>query len=87
MGMRSLQSQECFLPVDSAGTPGTTAFLYSTTLWTSIAYMVMPFLRLTDDPPFETVNNIIDYGSQIIQVCGECRVVAQKMSLIWIARD
>ncbi|THG96474.1 hypothetical protein EW026_g5361 [Hermanssonia centrifuga] len=34
---------------------------------TSIAYMVMPFLRLTDDPPFETVNDIIDYGSQIIQ--------------------
>ncbi|PSR84479.1 hypothetical protein PHLCEN_2v5437, partial [Hermanssonia centrifuga] len=34
---------------------------------TSVAYMVMPFLRLTNNPPFETVNDIIDYGNQIIQ--------------------
>ncbi|PSR73557.1 hypothetical protein PHLCEN_2v10476 [Hermanssonia centrifuga] len=33
----------------------------------SIAYMVMPYLRLTDSPPFETVNDIIDFGSQIFE--------------------
>ncbi len=41
---------------------------------TSIAYIVMPFLRLTDDPPFETVNDIIDFGSQLIEVCAVLKV-------------
>ncbi|THG96233.1 hypothetical protein EW026_g5568 [Hermanssonia centrifuga] len=34
---------------------------------TSISYMVMPFLRLTNNPPFETVNDIIDFGNQLLQ--------------------
>ncbi len=42
---------------------------------TSIAYMVMPFLRLTDDPPFETVNDIIDFGSQIFEVCWDLGII------------
>ncbi len=48
---------------------------------TSISYMVMPFLRLTNNPPFETVNDIIDFGNQLLQVCGEIRI-AQNTSPI-----
>lgn len=35
----------------------------------SILYLVMPFLRLTDDPPFEVVEEVLDFADQILEVC------------------
>ncbi|KIP07951.1 hypothetical protein PHLGIDRAFT_404324 [Phlebiopsis gigantea 11061_1 CR5-6] len=32
----------------------------------SITYLVMPFLRLMDDPPFETVGEVVDFIDQIL---------------------
>jgi hypothetical protein len=34
----------------------------------SISYLVMPFLRLTDDPPFEVVEEVLDFADQILEV-------------------
>jgi hypothetical protein len=34
----------------------------------SISYMVMPFLRLTDNPPFEVVEEVLDFVDQILEV-------------------
>ena len=34
-----------------------------------ISYIVMPFLRLMEDPPFETISEIIDFADQILEVC------------------
>ena len=34
----------------------------------NISYMVMPFLRLMDDPPFEYIEEIIDFVDQILEV-------------------
>jgi hypothetical protein len=34
----------------------------------SISYLVMPFLRLTDDPPFEVVEEVLDFVDQILEV-------------------
>ena len=34
----------------------------------NVSYMVMPFLRPMDDPPFETVNEIIKFTDQILEV-------------------
>jgi hypothetical protein len=34
----------------------------------SISYLVMPFLRLTDDPPFEVVEDVLDFVDQILEV-------------------
>lgn len=34
----------------------------------SFAYIVMPFLRLMDDPPFEYVNDVVDLTDQLLQV-------------------
>jgi len=34
----------------------------------SISYMVMPMLRLADDPPFQYVKEIIDFVDQILEV-------------------
>lgn len=31
-------------------------------------YIVMPFLRHVDDPPFETVADVVDFVDQILQV-------------------
>ena len=33
-----------------------------------VSYLVMPFLRPADSPPFETVKEIIDYVDQILEV-------------------
>ena len=33
-----------------------------------VSYIVMPFLRPADDPPFEAVKEIIDYVDQILEV-------------------
>ncbi|PSR72481.1 hypothetical protein PHLCEN_2v11648 [Hermanssonia centrifuga] len=33
----------------------------------TISYMVMPFLHLTDSPPFKTVENIVDFIEQTIE--------------------
>lgn len=34
----------------------------------NISYMVMPLLRPIDDPPFETVKEIIKFTDQILEV-------------------
>jgi hypothetical protein len=34
----------------------------------SISYIVMPFLRLLDNPPFETVGEVVDFADQILEV-------------------
>jgi hypothetical protein len=34
----------------------------------SISYLVMPFLRLADDPPFEAVEEVLDFADQILEV-------------------
>jgi len=34
----------------------------------SISYMVMPFLRLVDNPPFHTVEEVLDFVDQILEV-------------------
>lgn len=33
-----------------------------------ISYMVMPFLRLADDPPFLHVNDIVEFVDQLMEV-------------------
>ena len=33
----------------------------------NISYMVMPFLRLMDDPPFDYVGEIVDFADQILE--------------------
>ena len=35
-----------------------------------ICYLVTPLLRNMDDPSFETVNNVIDFVDQTIEVSG-----------------
>ena len=34
----------------------------------SISYLVMPFLRLTDSPRFEVVEEVLDFVDQILEV-------------------
>ena len=34
----------------------------------SISYLVMPFLRLIDNPPFEVVEEVLDFVDQILEV-------------------
>jgi hypothetical protein len=34
----------------------------------SISYLVMPFLRLTDNPCFEVVEDVMDFADQILEV-------------------
>jgi hypothetical protein len=34
----------------------------------SISYMVMPFLRMLDEPPFFIVGEILDFADQILEV-------------------
>jgi len=34
----------------------------------SISYLVMPFLRPTDDPRFEVVEEVLDFIDQILEV-------------------
>ena len=34
----------------------------------SISYLVMPFLRLTKNPPFEVVEEVLDFADQILEV-------------------
>jgi hypothetical protein len=34
----------------------------------SISYLVMPFLRLTDSPRFEVVEDVLDFVDQILEV-------------------
>ena len=34
----------------------------------SISYLVMPFLRLTDNPQFEVVEEVLDFVDQILEV-------------------
>ena len=37
----------------------------------SISYMVMPFLRMCDDPPFGLVEEVVDFADQLLEV--RCR--------------
>ena len=34
----------------------------------SISYLVMPFLRLTDSPQFDVVEEVLDFADQILEV-------------------
>ena len=34
----------------------------------SVSYIVMPFLRLSDNPPFDTVGEVVDFVDQILEV-------------------
>jgi hypothetical protein len=34
----------------------------------SISYLVMPFLRLTDNPRFEVVEEVLDFADRILEV-------------------
>lgn len=34
----------------------------------TISYIVMPFLRLSDNPPFETVCEVVDFVDQVLEV-------------------
>jgi hypothetical protein len=34
----------------------------------SVSYIVMPFLRLSNNPPFETVGEVTDFVDQILEV-------------------
>jgi hypothetical protein len=34
----------------------------------SISYLVMPFLRLTDHPPYEVVEEVLDFADQFLEV-------------------
>lgn len=33
-----------------------------------ISYMVMPLLRYVDDPPFESVEDVVDFVDQVLEV-------------------
>lgn len=35
-----------------------------------VSYIVMPFLRLVDNPPFETIGDAVDFVGQILEVSG-----------------
>ena len=35
----------------------------------NITYLIMPFLRYIDKPPFETVEELLECGEQILEVC------------------
>ena len=35
----------------------------------TVSYMVMPFLRFIDDPDFETVDDVVKFVDQILEVC------------------
>ena len=34
----------------------------------SVSYLVMPFLRLADNPRFEVVEEVLDFADQILEV-------------------
>lgn len=34
----------------------------------TISYLVMPFLRLFDEPPFESIGEILDFADQVLEV-------------------
>ena len=44
----------------------------------TISYMVMPFLRLIHNPDFETVDDVVRFVDQILEVC--------SISLTWDTR-
>jgi serine/threonine protein kinase len=50
----------------------------------TISYIVMPFLRLSDNPPFETVGEVIDFVDQVLDVrCNSLRPgVAEAVLLL-----
>ena len=34
-----------------------------------LVFMVMPFLRFIDQPPFETIEDVYECGEQVLEVC------------------
>lgn len=36
---------------------------------TDVSYIVMPFLRRMDNPPFDMVNDVLDFVDQVVEVC------------------
>jgi hypothetical protein len=49
-----------------------------------LSYMVMPFLRIADSPPFQYVKEIVDFVDQILEVGS---VYLRSIPLIWTYRD
>lgn len=41
----------------------------------SLSYMVMPFLRLMDDPPFDSVGDIVEFTNQILEVRASTQIM------------
>ena len=37
-----------------------------------MTYVVMPLLRYIDKPPFETVEEVLECGEQLLEVCDAC---------------
>jgi serine/threonine protein kinase len=55
----------------------------------SISYLVMPFLRLTDSPPFEVVEEVLDFADQILEVRSEhelklCSLLTHGQGLVFM---
>jgi hypothetical protein len=42
----------------------------------SISYLVMPFLRTLDEPPFYVIEEILDFADQILEVSISVLVVS-----------
>lgn len=56
--MRRRQRNHCVPLLDSFSDPDDP----------KIAYIVMPFLRPVDNPPFATVGDILDFTGQVLEV-------------------
>lgn len=42
----------------------------------------MPYLRLTDDPPFDIVNDIVDLADQLFEVCAPSVLIRRGSAMI-----
>lgn len=48
----------------------------------NISYLVMPFLRTMNDPPFGTVNEIVECVDQLLDVCNCCNILVIELTSI-----
>lgn len=48
----------------------------------SVSYIVMPYLRLIDDPPFETVDEVVNFVDQILEVWLRTRLLLPIITVI-----
>lgn len=46
----------------------------------SLSYIVMPFLRNIDDPPFEMVDDIMIFCDQILEVRTTCHIITKILT-------